>query len=511
MPLLLERSVLTMKRRDFLKTTAAVAVAWPFLSPAAVFGAILSKPQNLFFLTVDDMNWSMPGFMGNSLHLTPNLDKLAAASHCFVHTRTSVPICQPSREAMMTGRLPHHSGGLGFTPIYAGVPTLTTTLKAAGYYTAAIHKIDHMQPPSCFPWDYKVEGKGRAPSEYAAAVHQAILAARERQQPFFINCNVNDPHRPFYGSPEAAAVDHHEEDEYHVAREIQPEEVVPPSILPDLSAVRKEYAQYCNSVQRMDKSIGRVLDVLSAAPEADNTIIIFSADHGMPFPFSKATVYDYGSRTPTLLNYPGMGKPRVFRDRTCNIDYMPTLLDLLHIKKPAGMYGHSWVPLLHGKKYDGPNLLVTHVNSVSSGEEFPMRAIQDERYSLVFMPWADGKLNFRIESMSGLTYPAMREAAKRDPQMAARVKQFILGVPLAFYDLRTDPAQADNLIQNPAYADRIMAMKQALRDYMVRTNDPQLENWDCFLAGKQPTVQQPAHLNEWRAKVPQSSLTKFDL
>ena len=497
-----------MKRRDFIKTTAAAAIALPFISPATVLGAIASKPLNLFFLTVDDMNWSMPGFMGNSLKLTPNLDKLAAQSHRFIHTRTSVPICQPSREAMMTGRVPHHSGGLGFTPIHEGVPTLTTTLKAAGYYAAAIHKIDHMQPPSCFPWDYKVEGKGRAPSEYADSVKEAILDARERQQPFFINCNINDPHRPFYGSPEAANVDHHEEDEYHVVREIQPDEAEPPVILPDLPNVRKEYAQYCNSVQRMDKSIGRVLEVLYSMPEAENTVIIFSADHGMPFPFSKATVYDYGTRTPTLLKYPDMGKPRIFRDRTCNIDYMPTLLDLLNVEKPTGMDGCSWVPLLHGHRYKGPELLVTHVNSVSSGAEFPMRAIQDSRYSLIFMPWADGTLNFRVEPMSGLTYSAMSEGAKMNEKLARRVRQYILGVPLAFYDLKNDPGQAENLIDNPEYSEHIMLMKKALRAYMVRTNDPQLDNWDRFNAGKHTIVKQPEHLADWRTKIPKTAMKK---
>jgi len=90
----------------------------------------------------------MPGFMGDKLGLTPNLDRLAAQSHCFVNNRTTAPICQPSREAMMTGRVPHRSGGLSFTPIYEGIPTMTTVLKDAGYYTSAIHKIEHMQPQS---------------------------------------------------------------------------------------------------------------------------------------------------------------------------------------------------------------------------------------------------------------------------------------------------------------------------------------------------------------------------
>ena len=422
--------------------------------------------MNLLFLTVDDMNCSLPGFMGNTHGLTPNLDSLAHRSHRFVRNRTTAPICQPSREAMMTGRVPHRSGGLGFNPINEGTPTLVTVLKGSGYYAAAIHKTEHMQPVSCFPWDRTVSGKGRAPSVYASSVNDAIAEARSRKQPFFINCNINDPHRPFYGSPEAATVDHGEQGEYHVARELGAEDVQAPSFLENLPAVRKEFAQYCNSAQRMDVSIGEVLGVLAAAPEAENTIIIFTADHGMPFPFSKATVYDNGTRTPALLSYPGMGKARTFEDRTCNIDYMPTLLDLMAIPAPGGMDGRSWVDILHGNSDPGREYLVTHVNGVSSGAEFPMRAIQNERYALLFMPWSDGKLQLRLESMQGLTFHAMTEAAKTDAAIAARVQQYIMGVPLAFYDHKNDPGQRVNAIDRPENREQVKEMKQLLLDYM---------------------------------------------
>lgn len=460
---------------------------------ATGLGAKTQGPLNLLFITVDDMNWSLPGFMGNQHGLTPNLDRLAERSHRFVRNRTTAAICQPSREAMMTGRVPHRSGGLGFDPIHEGVPTLTTVLQGAGYYATAIHKIEHMQPQSCFPWDHAVFGKGRAPSEYASAVEDAIVAARKAGKPFFINCNINDPHRPFYGSPQAAEVDHQEQGEYKVARELRAEDVQVPPILENLPGVRKEFAQYCNSAQRMDVSIGKVLEILAAAPESATTIVFFSADHGMPFPFSKATVYDYGTRTPALLNYPAMGAPRKFEQRTCNVDYMPTLLELMNIPAPGGMDGKSWVPILHGAD-EHREYLVTHINGVSSGAQFPMRAIQDERYSLVFMPWSNGKFDFRVESMMGLTFPSMKQAAESDPRIEARVKQYVTGVPLGFYDLEADPSQRHNLIDGKEHARKIAAMKEQLLAYMKRTDDPQLENFQRLLDGEPTVVQQPEHL-----------------
>jgi N-sulfoglucosamine sulfohydrolase len=73
----------------------------------------------------------------------------------------SAPICQPSRSALMTGRVPHRSGALGFNPVKEGTPTLVTVLQAAGYLTAGINKLPHMMPESCFPWDVRLAGSGK--------------------------------------------------------------------------------------------------------------------------------------------------------------------------------------------------------------------------------------------------------------------------------------------------------------------------------------------------------------
>ncbi len=484
-----------MKRREFLKHSGSlIAVgALPGVSFASK-APESPKRLNLLFITVDDMNGSLPGFMGGKYNLTPNLDALAARSHRFVNNRTTAPICQPSREAMMTGRVPHRSGALGFTPVNEGVPTLTTILQAQNYYTAAVHKTEHMQPPSCFPWDKSVVGRDRNPPEYTHAVTEEILKARKANRPFFINCNLNDPHRPFYGSPQAEEMDHHQSGSYKIPRELSANDVEVPSFLEDLPDVRKEFAQYCNSVQRMDSTIGKVLDVLDATHESENTVVLFSSDHGMPFPFAKATVYDNGTRTPVLLSCPKTGSPRTFKQMTCNIDILPTILDLLGVPVPEGVDGYSWMPLIQGRQYKEREFVITHVNSVISGANFPMRAIQDSRYSLVFTSWSDGHTKLKVESMSGLTYPAMVHAAKSDARIAARVKQYVVGTTWGFYDLVADPGQRTNLFDAPEYRERIKKMQQQLLAYMTETSDPQLDNLKAVLAGGKAIVQQPAVL-----------------
>src|SRR5436189_6399036 len=94
--------------------------------------------------------------------------------------------------------------------------------------------------------------------------------------------------------------------------------------------------------------------------------------------------------------------------------------------------------------------------------------------------------------MLGLTYGAMRKPAETDPRIAARVDQYIIGIPLAFYDLAADPDQRANRIDSKEHRDEIGKMKKLLLDYMTRTNDPELENYRTLLADGKPDVERLA-------------------
>src|SRR5204862_6011583 len=144
-------------------------------------------------ITADDLNCDSCGWMGSKLGATPNLDAFAKTACGFAHAHSSAPICQPSREAIMTGRVPHRSGGFGFDPVNSDCPTLWESMHAAGYFTAGIHKLMHMAPAAKFNWDYradagKKEGEehGRIPPQYHTEVSEAIDRAKKAGQPFFI-------------------------------------------------------------------------------------------------------------------------------------------------------------------------------------------------------------------------------------------------------------------------------------------------------------------------------------
>lgn len=456
------------------------------------------RPLNVLFITADDMNFDSPGWTGNPLKLTPNLDAFAATSHKFLNQFVSAPICQPSRSAFMTGRVPHRNGALGFEPIRPDVPTLVTVLRAAGYFAAGINKLPHMMPESCFPWDAKFMGSGKNPELLGQQMREALAAAKSAHKPFFINCNITDPHRPFYGAEQGAAkqkkkaakknddgVNGDEPNEKEgVVVPLKPADVTVPSFLEDIPGVRREVAQYYSSIKRLDLSFAQVMAALRDSGEAERTVVIFMSDHGMSFPFSKATVYFNGTKSPLLIRWPGMGAPQQRAELTSSVDLMPTLLEVLRVPAPAGLDGRSLLPLLRGETQPDRDHVFTNVNSVSSGIFFPQRCVRTLDRALIFHAWASPDASFRVEAMSGLSYNAMAEAAKTDPKIKGRVDQLLHGEVLAFYDLTQDTGERRNEIANPAYAADVARMKAQLLGYMERTSDPQLENYRRALAGQ---------------------------
>lgn len=467
---------------------ALVAVLWAGWSGPIATGRAADPRWNLLLITADDMNWDSPGWMGNPLKLTPRLDQLAAESCRFVNAHVSVPICQPGRSALMTGRVPHRNGALGFQPISTDVPTLVEVLREAGYYTAVLNKSEHMAPPAKFPWHRVHQGSGKNPRLMREQLEACLREAAEGQRPFFINANITDPHRPFYGSAQgqqrqekrgakAKARGTASSEAEGVVVPVSPSQVPIPSFLEDLPDIRQELAEYYSSIKRLDLTLGEILDALAASGRQEQTIVVFWSDHGMSFPFSKASVYYNGTRSPVLLRYPGMGPPRELTAWVSSVDLMPTLLDLLGLPHPPGMDGRSWVPLLAGETQPDRDYVVTHVNTVSSGRALPQRCVRTATRALMFHAWADGQTRFRVEAMNGLSFNALAAAAERDPRIKARVEQFTIGTPLALYDLEKDPAERHNLWDDPAYAADRQRLVALLLEHMEKTGDPLLASF----------------------------------
>src|SRR5206468_5099259 len=118
----------------------------------------------------------------------------------------------------------------------------------------------------------------------------------------------------------------------------KPADVIVPTFLEHLPDIRQEVAQYLTGVARFDQSFGVLLDALTKSGHADDTLIVFLSDHGMSFPFSKASVYRNGTWSPVLFRWPGMPKPGTNRtDLVSSVDILPTILDILGVALPVGL------------------------------------------------------------------------------------------------------------------------------------------------------------------------------
>jgi N-sulfoglucosamine sulfohydrolase len=470
-------------RRQFLKA-AGLGSALVVFGQLPTFGADKQKKRpNILLITADDMNCDSPGcFGGRTPGITGNIDRLAREGMRFEHAHITIAVCQPCRSVLMTGRYPHRNGAEGFEPIDKRVPTLQEHLHKAGYLNGILGKVTHLAPREKFKWDmvrdYKELGYGRNPKLYYEYARSFFRQSASKKQPFFLMANSHDPHRPFHGSAQ-------EQKKFaKVLKDIHPpsqvykdEEIEVPGFLPKLPAVRKEIAQYYSSVRRCDDTVGAVIRALCESGQAENTMIMFLSDHGMPLPFSKTNCYLHSTRTPWIVTWSGNIKPGTVDKRhfISGIDFMPTILDAAGVSQPKGMDGFSFLPVLLGKKQSGRDKVFTQFHQTAARRRYPMRCVQNQRFGYIFNPWSDGKLIFKNESQSGLTFKAMQAAAKTDPLVAARVKLFQYRVVEEFYDFKNDPDALHNLIDDAGYQNQIDTLRNELLKWMKRTDDPALQ------------------------------------
>ncbi|MDP3000165.1 MAG: sulfatase [Bryobacterales bacterium] len=465
---------MTPTRRGFLSLGAGAGFA---------LGAAAAARPNILLITADDMNWDAPGCFGNRIpNITPNIDRLAAQGMRFEHAHVTVAVCQPCRSVLMTGRYPHRNGAEGFQPIREDVPTLQEQLRGAGYLNGIFSKTEHLAPQSKFCWDYfkppAEMGSGRDPSLYHRHTAEFLKQAKAAGKPFFLMANSTDPHRPFAGSDQEAGRQEKKgkkaDSRQPVRRTLTPAEVRVPGFLPDIPEVRREVAEYYTSVYRCDETVGRVLQALGESGLEQNTLVMFLSDNGMSFPYSKTNCYRDSTRTPWIVRWPGRVKPGQVENRhmISGIDFTPTVLEAGGIRQIPGTDGRSFVPVLEGRAQTGREQVVTVFHETSGRQRFEMRSIQTLRFGYLFNAWSDGKRIFRNESQNGRTFAAMREAAKTDARIAARVDFFLKRVPEEFYDYQADPHALNNLIGDVRHKPEIERLRRELQQWMKRTEDP---------------------------------------
>lgn len=368
------------------------------------------RPNVIVFFT-DQQRWDTLGVNGNPLDLTPNLDRMARYGTHAELAFTSNPVCGPARAALQTGQYPTaagvHRNGLSLPE---DATTLAGCLGRAGYTTGYIGKWHLAEtepvPPSArggyqswlasnvleFTSDeyrtvmYDEEGDPvelpgyRADGQTDAAIRFLADHAAD-EDPFLLFCSFIEPHhqnhRDDYPAPEGYA-------ERYASRWL------PPDLATLGGTAHRHIGGYCGQIKRLDECLGRMLDALRSLDLADDTIVLFTSDHGSHFKTRngeyKRSCHDGSIRVPFVVRGPGFDSGGTLRQLISTVDLAPTLLDACGVEVPDTMQGRSILPLLHGGGDDWPDHVFTQVSESEVG-----RVIRTDRWKYyVTAPEGDG-------------------------------------------------------------------------------------------------------------------------
>ena len=467
---------LKMTRTRFIRFLYALTLIAGTISGVTSWAA--DKP-NILFLMSDDLNTALSGF-GHPQCKTPELDKLADRGIRFENMHCQYPVCGASRASLMSGLYPYTNGTMGNIGTLRGnmpdVLTMSQLFRNNGYHVGRISKIYHMGIPNEIiagtaerddphSWDEVVnikapeqnapgerknwspknnssqtftgvvaEGDDSMHADGMAAGHAIDFLRRHKDKPFFLACGFVRPHVPLVAPKKYF---------HRYDREAMVAPVVPEGDLEDVPKIIRNYKRnstsygvtpelhkglleaYYASISFMDAQVGRVLDELEALGLADNTIVVFTSDHGYLLghhdKFQKQHLFEEATRVPFIVSVPWMKNQhgKATKHITELIDLYPTLAELSGLKVPHSLQGSSMLPLLKNPKSDGWKKELAFTISRNGGE-----SIRTPHWR--FTQWDYGKGGMEL------------------------------------YDLRKDPGEFTNLAQKSENAGQLEKMKRQL-------------------------------------------------
>ena len=454
-----------------------------------------SARPNIVLLIADDLGKEL-GCYDYEVARTPNIDAVATQGTRFNRAFATTASCSASRSVILTGLHNHANGQYGHTHAYHhfraydNLMTLPVGLELLGYRTARIGKM-HVEPEATtFRFQKVIPGNPRSPVEMARACREWMATTGD--EPFFLYYCTADPHRGG-GFDES---DPQRPDRFGnrpqgypgVTPEVfSPGEVTVPDFLPDTAACRSELAQYLQSVSRFDAGVGEMMTILDELGIADNTLVIVTSDHGIAFPGGKTTCYEPGLGVPFVVRWPD----RVPAGATCDVpishvDLTPSLLDFAArtFNEPvpseidlSKMHGRSRVDLWQGTAEPADTTVYASHTFHEITMYYPMRVVREERYKLIWNIAHQLPYPFASDLYEAATW---QDALRRGPEFIygrRSVDAYVHRPEFELYDLEADPAEGDNLADNPEYAAELERLKRKLQQFQRDTQDPWELKW----------------------------------
>jgi len=468
-----------MKRRDFLKAGVGLCL----FSGCTVGGGsnnVPKKKPNILFAFGDDWSWphasiaydmSIPG--SDSVVKTPNFDRVARQGVLFKNAFCSAPSCGPSRSAILTGRnmwqLETAANLRGIFPNKFGV--YTDALEEIGYHVGHIDK-------GCSPITF-IDGRSD-PAGPKYKDFAEFMDKRPDDKPFCFWFGSKDAHRGYaYDSG--------------IKSGMNPKDVAVPACLPDDPVIRKDLCDYYFEVQRFDRRLGEMLDLIEQRGELENTLVVISGDNGLPFPRCKVELYDTGTQVPLAISWPAAFKGgRVVDDFVNLAELGPTFMEAAGLKPLKTMTAKSFINVLMSKRqgqvdpkrdktFTGRGYHDFKCRADDTG--YPARALRtaDFLYIRNYEPdrWPSGdpvafrKGRGKYGEVDRSPTKAFMEAHRKDPRFKKLFKLAFEKRPYEeLYDLRKNPGQLNNTAAKPEYAKQKRKLVDIFEKEFTATYDP---------------------------------------
>jgi arylsulfatase A-like enzyme len=384
----------------------------------------------------------------------PNISSLAEKSFVFDSAFSTAPLCTPARSAIFTGLSPHENGLMGLThdgwtynEEIRTLPEYVGDLGVASY----LFGLQHEDFDARTLGYTEVHGLGFLPRALEVSkLFSRWLKVQQVKKPFLAVVGMWEVHRPWpnedYDSFDLSAVE------------------VPP-YLPDNEHTRRDLAGFYGAIRQLDKAVGEVIEAIDSSKHADNTIVVFTTDHGAAFPRAKGTLYDPGVEVSLIVRPITSQRDRAMRvnNIASHIDIAPSIVELMG-GNPASVAGdgRSFAPLVgDGGVFDGHEEVF--LEKTFHDRYDPLRAIRTDKYKYIRSysdhAWASLATDLELsETRKGLP-DGYQESRK----------------PEELYCLSDDPHEINDLIGQPGYEEIRANLAGSLDAWMEKTNDPLLE------------------------------------
>jgi len=403
---------------------------------------------------------------------TPNLEALAESGVLFENHFGTAPQCSPSRGSLMTGRFPHVNGLMGLAhgqwSLHEGERILPQYLQEAGYETHLFGLQHIAQDTDRLEYDH-IHSEGNLYPGVSPAVHQtnraktvasvlcSCLEDDDYESPFFASVGFFEIHR----AEEEGGRYGFEGDEYEAE---DPHDVRPLSYLPDRWGIRHDIAEMHGMVYAIDEAVGQIVETIEETGLEEETIVIFTTEHGIAFPRAKGSCYDPGIEAALLIRYPGLpNSGETYDQLVSNVDVLPTILDIIGIDPPEELNGRSFYSLLSDEdQYEERDRVFAEMTWHDMYN--PVRTIRTERYKYIRNFWHLPKVYLSADVFAS---EAGREVREKYSVPTRPYEEL--------YDLQEAPQEDENVVFEPRYQETRIELARELHQWMEATEDPLLD------------------------------------